>query len=328
MILIQTASSDALSYLIQYSHTNKTQQVNANKLRIEIEVPPPNLLLLPNINETINTFFDVLISFIEIDTTELELKRRSMGALYRLLNNKKLIDIFLQKSSASILMKLSTSNRQPIDLHLCNKQHLEQYCLSLDRCEQSKQIIQDKNSSFIQWNNQPINQDHLTKDLILSQDYQWKSNVSKKDMQGFKRGRIGNDQIQIVPMPSTIPNTWFLEESGIKHRFPGRIYLISETADVSMATFIIENLRLSEGKWYFCVRLLEGTNVQIGWATTGFTPSNAIGIGNDKYSWSYDGSQNKLYNTEQYQYLTENIHWGMNDVCGCGIEISDQSYSN
>jgi hypothetical protein len=339
---LDSNSIDALPYLIQYSQSNKTQQVNANKLRIEIDVPPPNLLILPNINETLSTLFDVLISFIELDTSEsslllLQLKRRSIGALYRLLNNKKLIDIFLQKPYASIIAKLSTldllstTNRQPIDLQLSNKQHLEQYSLSLDRCEQSKQMIHEKNLNnkdlFIHWNDQLINQDHLTIDLLstaLSQDCQWKSNVSKKDIQLLKRGRIGNDQINIVPMPPTITNTFFFEESGVKHRFPGRTYLISESGDVSIATFIIDNLRLSEGKWYYCVRLLEGANVQIGWATTGFTPTNTIGIGNDKYSWSYDGSQNKLYNNgEQYQYLTNDLHWGMNDVCGCGIEICD-----
>ena len=34
-------------YLIQYLQTNQTESVSIDQLQIEIDVPPPNLLLLP-----------------------------------------------------------------------------------------------------------------------------------------------------------------------------------------------------------------------------------------------------------------------------------------
>ena len=56
------------------------------------------------------------------------------------------------------------------------------------------------------------------------------------------------------------------------HRFPGRVYLISENLTASCATFTIDNLQLNEGNWYFCVRLLleAGANLNCvnSWQTT------------------------------------------------------------
>ncbi|CAF1186262.1 unnamed protein product [Adineta ricciae] len=331
-------AQNARPYVIQYGQTNKTESIGGNRIRVEVDVSPASF------DETIGSIFDALISFIQTETSTIEplllieLKRRSIATLYRLLKNKKSIDIFLQKSYASVLAKLSTSDlytnidHHPVGLVLSNKRHLEQYCLSLDRCKQTKQIIDDQMDDtkdkcvLTHWNDHPIHQDHLTEELLatsLSSDYQWKPVVSKKDMQFYRHGRIGPDEIEIVPMPLTITKTWFPEASGTAHRFLGRIYLISESDNVSIVTFVLNNLRLSEGKWYYCVRLLEGTNTQIGWATTGFTPTDAVGMGNDIYSWSYVGSENKLLNNGEFKYLTENIRWGMGDVCGCGIEISE-----
>ncbi|CAF0744045.1 unnamed protein product [Didymodactylos carnosus] len=327
---------DALPYLVQYSETNKTEWVIADKLRVDIDVLPPNLLALPIADESIHSLFDALAYFIQIDISTkeslvlLQLKRRSIAALYRLLTSKKLVDIFMQKPYASIIAKLSTSNlfrnnhRQPADLRLSNKRHLEQYCLSLDRCEHLKQILENTNvtskdeSSFINWIDVPFKQDRLTVDLSSTE---WKPNASKTDVQLFKRGRSGNDEIKIVPMWSQLSSKWLLEDCGTIHRFPGRTYLISENSAASMTTFIVDNLRLSEGNWYFCIRLMEGSRAQIGWATTGFRPSNTIGIGNDKYSWSFDGSQGTLYSNAEFPFLSEDVRWSMNDVCGCGIKI-------
>jgi hypothetical protein len=106
---------------------------------------------------------------IELSTTEswflLQPKRQFWASNYRLLNNKSLLEIFLENSYASIITKLSTSpllskhHQQPINLCLLNKLHLKEYCRSLNRCEYSKQILEDtiitnKNKSlFIVWNN-------------------------------------------------------------------------------------------------------------------------------------------------------------------------------
>ncbi|CAF0824617.1 unnamed protein product [Adineta steineri] len=323
------------SYLVQYCENNQTNSVTGDQLRIELDVFPPNLLDLPITNETIGKLFDVLISFVEMDESVmdsllvLQVKRRSIGVLYRLLMNKKLLEIFMTNSNASCIARLSASalstthRLQPTDLCLWNKRHLEQYCLSLDRCEYLKQIIDDINVKRENETPVPIwNRFRFKTDReYIADGHQWKPMGSKDDIEKFKQGWAGNDDIRIVPMPPQLTGQWIIEECGISHQFPGRVCLISETGNASLATFIIDQLHLTKGNWYFCVRLLESHFAQIGWATTGFNPSEIIGIGNDTYSWSYDGSQGMLYNREQASFPTSNVRWNMNDVCGCGIEI-------
>ncbi|CAF4007748.1 unnamed protein product, partial [Rotaria sp. Silwood1] len=130
------------SYLIQYLQTNDIENVSIDKLKLEIDVLPPNL---SNIDDII---FDILGNFIQIDTTInqslilLELKRRSISVLYHLLNNKKLIEIFIDKSYISTIAQLCISNslekiqqeqeqqqQQSIDFDFSNKQDLEKYSL-------------------------------------------------------------------------------------------------------------------------------------------------------------------------------------------------------
>ncbi|CAF5201988.1 unnamed protein product, partial [Rotaria magnacalcarata] len=166
----------------------------------------------------------------------------------------------------------------------------------------------------------PFKINSLNNDFTTANE--WKSLMSKRDLQSFKQGRSGNDEIKIVELSSQLADKWFAEECGIEHRLPGKIYLVSESSNISFGTFIVENLQLTQGNWYFCVRLLESTFARIGWITNGFQPSESIGIGHDQYSWSYDGSQGMIYNNEQYPFHLENIRWSTNDVCGCGIEIN------
>ncbi|CAF3887263.1 unnamed protein product [Adineta steineri] len=328
--------ADARPYFVHYSDIDQTEWINADKLRIEIDVPSPNLLKLPISMENIYSLFDALVYFIEIDIS-LELKRRSIATLYRLLTNKKLVEMFLEKSYASIIVKLSTADllskhrQQPLDLRLWSKRHLEQYCLSLDRCESMQQIIEDTNitnnnkSLFTVWTDVPFTKDEAIMNSFsnnISQSYQWKPTGTKREIQLYKRGRIGNENIEIVSMPYEVPGErWFIDNCGTIHGFPGRLNFSNTTAATSLATFIIDNLQFNEGKWYFCVRLIEGAFAQIGWATQGFQPSNTIGIGNDQYSWSYDGYQGMLYNNGEYPFLSDVIQWNRDDVCGCGIEI-------
>ncbi|CAF5014485.1 unnamed protein product, partial [Rotaria sp. Silwood1] len=326
---------DTLPYLIQLIQTNETKWIKEDQLRILIDVLPPNLLELTDTNEFIDFLFDALAYFIQIDKTTidslllLELKRRSISVLYRLLNHKKLIDIFIQKPYVSIIAQLSISSlllktsQQSTDLYLLNKHQLEQYCLCLDRYKYLKQNLDHTkkiiNNEFIIWTKIPFKTD----DILFIND--WKSSMSKRDIQLFKKGRLGNDEIKIIELSSQLSGKWFTEECGITHRFLGRIYLVSENANALSATFIIENLQLTEGHWYFCIRILESTSIRIGWATNGFNSNNSFGLGNDQYSWSYDGSQGMIYHNEQYPFEFENIRWNTNDVCGCGIEIdSDQ----
>ncbi|CAF1287352.1 unnamed protein product [Rotaria sordida] len=331
-------TTDVLPYLVQFIQTNEIKWIREDKLRIQKDVLPPNLLELTDTNEFIDLLFDALAYFIQIDKSTidslllLQLKRRSILVLYRILNHKKLVDIFIQKPYVSIIAQLSISAlllktyQQSTNLHLLNKHQLEQYCLNLDRCKYFKQIINNNmnntlNDEFIIWTKIPFKTDLLIDDLLSTNE--WKSSMSKRNIELFKKGRLGNDEIKIIELSSQLTGKWFLEECGITHRFPGRIYLVSENSNKLTATFIIENLQLTEGNWYFCIRLLESTSIRIGWATNGFKSNDSIGIGYDQYSWSYDGSQGMIYNNEQYPFEFENIRWNTNDVCGCGIEIND-----
>ncbi|CAF4791086.1 unnamed protein product, partial [Rotaria sp. Silwood2] len=116
-------------------------------------------------------------------------------------------------------------------------------------------------------------------------------------------------------------------ECGEKHRFKGGINLTTGRIRGLFPTFIVDDLQLTEGKWYYCVRLPIGGIVQIGWATTGFSTAcfHSIGVGDDKYSWSYDGSRGFLYNDDSFQFPSEEIRWKEGDICGCGIEIDGEN---
>ncbi|CAF4747732.1 unnamed protein product [Rotaria sp. Silwood2] len=142
-------------------------------------------------------------------------------------------------------------------------------------------MIDGENSLFITWNDIPFKRDRLT---IDHQPGGWKPYASRRDIELFKRGRIGNDGLNIIPMSFQSDGSCFLEEFGMMHRFSGRVCLVSENSNTILTTFIADNLHLNEGKWYYCVRLLESNSLQIGWTTIEFNPSRTIRIGNDKYS--------------------------------------------
>ncbi|CAF3947497.1 unnamed protein product, partial [Rotaria sordida] len=362
------SSEVVLSYFIQYLKTNKTEWITAEKLQIEIDVMPPNLSLLTNINDDnlmLHSFFDALGYIIQIDTSTteslilLELKRRSMLTLSYILTDKKLIEIFMEKPYASFIAKLSMLDSLfknyslPVDLRIFNQKHLEQYCLSLDNAIRFKQIIEIENdnytnisnnqisssitimqieddTSFTIWNQDEFNRDPLIVNALSISTLKyngWKPYASKSEIELFERGRIGDKNLDIFSMPRNFIDPSLINTCGDKHRFNGKICLTTDRETGMFPTFIVNNLQLTEGKWYYCVRLPIGGIVQIGYATTGFTPlsSVGIGVGDDKYSWSYDGSRGTLYNNGEFIASFEEIRWIQNDICGCGIEINDEN---
>ncbi|CAF3962695.1 unnamed protein product [Rotaria sp. Silwood2] len=352
-------TSEKSSYFIQYSQLDKAEWITVDQLKLEIDVPPPNLFSLPQANEMVHLILDKLGSFIQMDTSRtdsivlLQLKRCSIGALYHLLNDRKLIEIFMQKSYASVLAELAiasmpSKNRLALhDLREFNKEHLEQYCLSLNNCNHLKTIADNDNdkenvshdikqnnitdtSSFIIWNNDPIHRDPQIVDALSFNSLKyngWKVKASEAEIELYKQGRIGNDEIVLAPMPHNIADTEVFEECGNTHRFRGRIDTSHDSKHNEFVTFILNNLQVNKGKWYFCIKLPLGGLVQVGWATVGFSPqaSNGLGIGDDSYSWSYDGSRHVLFHNGRYEYPTDDISWKENDVCGCGIEIDDEN---
>ncbi|CAF2919893.1 unnamed protein product [Rotaria sp. Silwood2] len=355
--------SDTSTYLIQYLETERIESVTIDKLQIEIDVPPPNLLLLSNVNEmnaAIHALFDALAYFIQIDTSInesiplLQLKRRSVAVLYYILNDKILVNIFMQKPYASVIAKLSISDslskncRHLSDLQLLTRQHLEQYCLSLDTCRNSNEIVHNddgnnsqllhdvvvvnskhKFSSYV-WNNDQISRNQLIVNALSTSVFKyngWKPYASDIEIESFKRGLIGSSEPSIVPMPLDTSDSRVFEGCGNNHKFKGRISPSRENTNGSFPTYVVDNVQVSEGKWYYCVKVLVSGVIQIGWATNGFAPSpdEGRGIGDDKYSWSYDGSRGTLYNDGEFHFTSDDIRWKANDICGCGIEIDGEN---
>lgn len=341
---LESDSLDITPYCVQYASNNNTEWVSSDKLRIITDILPPSLTVLP-VENVIDTVLDTLGYLSQIDTSKtnslllLQIKRRAITAFYPLLNNKSVIDIFMGKPYASVIAKLSISvdhvdsnySAQPDDLRVFNRLHLEQYILSLDKCERTGQIVDDAPAAVQNingWNQQKITRDSNILEVISSThsiDEEWKAIASKKQIQSYRQGRIGNDEIRIVPFP---PNDSLpaLEECGTKHKFKGRVNITDDTGNIRYPTFILDGLQLSEGNWYFCVKLLLGGAAQIGWATRGFTPSpeNSRGVGEDSYSWCYDGSRGTCFHNSSTSFGGD-TRWNAEDVCGCGIEIDGEN---
>ncbi|CAF3684272.1 unnamed protein product, partial [Rotaria sordida] len=341
MDALESDSSGIKPYLVQYATMNQTEWVSSNQLRIIDDVQLPNLSLLP-IDNAVHIILDTLgflAQTIDASTIDslilLDIKCRVIKALYDILNYKQVIEIFMQKSYASIIAKLSTSmdhldsirSTIPNDLRLFNRLHLEQYYLSLDRYARKNQIVENKFDIIHnknRWNQMKIIRDPIILQYLSeasSTNEDWKPIASKSEIKSYKEGRLGNNDIHIISVPAN-DNLPTLEECGIKHKFKGRVNITNDTGDIRYPTFIPDGIELNEGKWYFCIKLPLGGAAQIGWATKGFNPPlhDSYGVGDDKYSWGFDGSRGVYDHRQRSIFYSENS-WDEEAVCGCGIEI-------
>lgn len=349
-------SSETLLYFIEYAQVEKTEWVKSDKLKLIMDVPPPNLFMLLQANEIIHLILDKLGSYIQMDISQtdsislLELKRRSIVALFRLLNDRKLVEIFMQKPYAPFLMQLaitSLSSKYRLALHDLkdfNKEHLEQYCLSLNRFKR-KQYVENDNDDDEDTISDKIDQTNLIQFTIMNKGISyhndaiedallydtlkyngWKPKASEAEIEFYKQGRVGNDEIVLVTIPRNIVDPDVFEEGGDHHHYRCRIDTNNDHIHAGFVTFIIDNLKVYKGKWYFCVKLSLGGTVQIGWGTNGFksNPDEGLGIGDDDYSWAYDGSRHALFHNGEHEYPNEDTEWDEGDICGCGIEIDDE----
>lgn len=331
------AKPDSAPYFIQYLQKDKTEWTTIDKLEVQTEVTASDLLVLSNTRDSIlaiSKVLDTLGSIIQMDVSSsdalhvIQLKRYSMLTLYNMLSKKEMVDIFIQKPYALFITQLSmidSSNEkqyQPADLRLFNRSHLEQYCLSLDRWKSTNKLVENSHQNITTVDVQ--NDSSANASNITNISRKWKSFATESEIKCYKKGYHGNDDLCIVPYPEDVADMDCIQECGNKHRFRGRIHMTSQNTHRSFPTFLIKDLQLSEGNWYYCVRLPVGGLVQIGWATDGFVPrcDEGNGIGDDEYSWSFDGSRGTLYNNQEFMYLPSNIRWTVNDVCGCGIEIN------
>ncbi|CAF0773776.1 unnamed protein product [Adineta ricciae] len=323
--------SNTSSYTIQYYQTNQITSVDVNRIEQKIIVSPPDFQALLTTDEAaIHSILNILGYWIQSSAKSLntlQLKRRSISVLTHMLTNQKIIELFIEKPYAANLIELAISNTLPTfpDLRLFNKQHLEQYCLSLDNCRQEKDWNipeDDKNTSSDQCN--PMIVKALSTSVLKYNG--WKPYMSKDEIEFFKNGRSGNDDISIVPMPSTAADTTAVKPCGTKHQFNGRISPTGDNVHVGLPTFVTDQLRVGKGNWYFCVRLPKD-GVQIGWATHKFNPrgNDGKGLGDDEYSWAYDGSRGLFLADGVFDKQFNDVRWKENDVCGCGIEIDGEN---
>ncbi|CAF3346877.1 unnamed protein product [Rotaria socialis] len=343
-VIIDMNTQNGSCHFIQYLRDNKMAEIKIDKLEVNVDVDPPNLLDLPNKSGcsqgVIHSILDALGSIIQIDLSSnnslrlLQLKRYAVATLCRILNQHQIIDTFMQKSYVSVLAQLSMKDLceqniiQSININLFDRFQLEQYCFDLDQYKRSKQITTDNNINhlltidpYVIYNKADIKSNQSTYD-------RWKPYASKMEIEMYKKGRISNDEkLLIVPFPRQVADMSVIQECGNKHQFKGRIYMNDSYSHGAFPTFIVDNLQLSEGNWYYCVKLPYAGLIQIGWATRGFTPrsSEGLGVGDDEYSWSFDGSRGVLFSKRKSYLLPGHIRWQPNYVCGCGIEINGQN---
>ncbi|CAF1536897.1 unnamed protein product, partial [Didymodactylos carnosus] len=126
----------------------------------------------------------------------------------------------------------------------------------------------------------------------------WNAYATEIQVQRFKHGRSGNDEVRIIQFSPDQHGK--IEECGDKHKF--------------------------NGKWYYCIKLACDSIIQVGWGTEKFVPNieQNLGVGDNDYSWSYDGSRGTLYHNAT-DYFASSVRWTYDDVCGCGIEIDGEN---
>ncbi|KAI9908014.1 hypothetical protein PsorP6_003697 [Peronosclerospora sorghi] len=82
---------------------------------------------------------------------------------------------------------------------------------------------------------------------------------------------------------------------------------------------------LTEGKWYYEVRLITAGVAQIGWADYTFEADSASGdgVGDHERSWSYDGARQVKWNSGKDEEYATDGSWNENDVIGCFLDLHE-----
>ena len=333
LALVMKIESDTSFCSIQYLNELLVESMKINQLRVVVQVPPPHLLSLPSVKASIDSVLDAFGHFLQLHSTAsessmfLQFKRRSLSVLFHLLQDHKMVEIFMTKPYASLIACLSMldSLTTTIDPCFSNKAFLEQYSVRLDKYERSKQMVNNLEDTIGE-----LEQNYSSHQSIVAAlstpawKYNgWKPFASKTEIDWWRQGHIGSNRINLIPSPITAAKLQVFEKCGQHHQYRGRIVPKEEYVTGPFPTFIVENLEVTKRKWYFCVKLPTAGVVQIGWATKGFTPdcTNGKGIGDDEYSWCYDGSRAVFFNTDAFRKQFNNIRWQEDDVCGCGIDI-------
>ena len=60
---------------------------------------------------------------------------------------------------------------------------------------------------------------------------------------------------------------------------------------------------------------------QIGWAREGFRPGAELGVGDDEFSYAYDGDRCKLWHASRHDDFGR--AWEAGDVIGCYLDLDE-----
>lgn len=83
---------------------------------------------------------------------------------------------------------------------------------------------------------------------------------------------------------------------------------------------------VSQGKWYYEVKVISAGCVQVGWATTSYKgdADGGQGVGDDSESWAYDGWRSYLWHVVSAKW---GARWKAGDTVGCAIDLDARTMS-
>src|SRR5207249_1369875 len=82
---------------------------------------------------------------------------------------------------------------------------------------------------------------------------------------------------------------------------------------------VVGNVSLTKGRWFYQVVLGTAGLRQIGWCTSQHRPDAKTGVGDDSFSYAYDGHRLKKWHLGSINYsLTK---WKVGDVVGCLLDL-------
>ena len=113
-----------------------------------------------------------------------------------------------------------------------------------------------------------------------------------------------------------------LHPPGAPLRIAHGLWRVREDDD-TFTTVALPSLRLTSGRWCYEVTMCSEEVVfpQIGWAREGFRPGAELGVGDDEFSYAYDGDRCKLWHGGGHDDFGR--EWEAGDVVGCYLDLDE-----
>jgi hypothetical protein len=108
--------------------------------------------------------------------------------------------------------------------------------------------------------------------------------------------------------------------SGLRATADGH-WRVSDRAE-TFATAGAPDVRLRRGRWFYEVAIVEEPVFpQVGWASAGFAPNNAAGVGDCPRSYACDGDRQKLWHDSRHDDFGD--PWESGDVVTCFLDVDE-----